>query len=274
MKEKIAIVGFSQSSRHLAPYDSDDFEIWGCNHVWKFVPRVDVLFELHHEKMLAARYKEHWDDYRGWMTKTDIPIYMQEEYTEYPTSRRYPIEEMKKRFSFSNEIQQNGSRVAQEKAVFKSTISYMMALAIARQPKPKQINLYGIDMVDGTEWGPQRPDLMRFIGHARESGITVVIPEECALFREGGFSFYAYDESDYVDKYDRMIKEFQKRIKHYEGRMAALDKDNEYALAMTQTTNGAAQAIEKLIESGLFKEHKTDLEKIATGLTQGDRGWP
>jgi hypothetical protein len=185
----------------------------------------------------------------------------------------------------------------------------MFALAIARDPKPEQINLYGIDMVDGTEWGPQRPDLMRFIGHAREAGIAVVIPEECALFREGGFSFYAYDEADTADKYDRMIKEFQKRINHYQARMEALDKDNEYALAMCQTTNGAAQAIAKLIEDESFGESRAELEKIAAGyrqqadeheartkylnnemgqtdgmlqechdwirgLTQGDRGWP
>jgi hypothetical protein len=275
--------------------------------VWKFVPRVDVLFEIHTEDWLTIKYGENWPDYREWMTKTQIPIYMKDRHKDFPTSRRYPLDEMKKRFSFLEEVQQNGHRVGREKAVFKSTISYMMALAIARDPKPEQINLYGIDMVDGTEWGPQRPDLMRFIGHASEAGIKVLVPAECALMREGGFDLYGYDNVQ-PERYKRVIMEFEKRAKHYTNRFEALDKDCEYANAMNQTTSGAAQAIAALLaekepptKEKLQEIHKAyrqsadeweakskyfmnemgqtdgmlqECQDWLRQLTQGDRGWP
>ena len=30
-KKRVAIIGMATTSRHLAPYDDDEFEIWGLN---------------------------------------------------------------------------------------------------------------------------------------------------------------------------------------------------------------------------------------------------
>ena len=60
-----------------------------------------------------------------------------------------------------------------------SSVSYMLALAISR--KPEAIGLFGVDMVNGEEYGYQRPNAAYLIGLARGKGIEVVLHPDSRL---------------------------------------------------------------------------------------------
>lgn len=81
----------------------------------------------------------------------------------YLDKHNYPLDKVVEKF---------GSRY------FTSSIAYMLALAIMK--KPKEINLWGIDMEAGTEYVHQRPCVLYWIGQAEARGITVTTSSNLA----------------------------------------------------------------------------------------------
>jgi hypothetical protein len=53
--KKLALVGFAQTNRDLAPFDNSDYEIWSVNHSWgmAFLKRCDVFFDLHPQSWIT-----------------------------------------------------------------------------------------------------------------------------------------------------------------------------------------------------------------------------
>jgi len=202
-KKKVAVVGFSEKSRDLAPYDDDSFEIWGCNHLYRLIPRGDVWFELHHHGELEAKYGSNWPEYQEWLKKTKDPVYMLEKYPDFPASARYPIEKVTE---FLAGFQLRGPDEEEESPYFASTIAYMFALAF--MDKRPEIHIYGIDMVIDSEYAVQRPNIEYMIGLARGRGIKVVLPKECAILK--GRRLYAYEHETW--KYADTITAMRKRI--------------------------------------------------------------
>jgi hypothetical protein len=160
--DKVAFVGFSTTTRHLAPFDLDTFEIWGVNNIYAYVPRIDVLFELHdkHEALTVKRHKDHYNWLKNEAKKQNIPVYMLAQYTEVPTSIAYPIKEIRAEFG----------------DFFTTSIGYMLALAILMEYK--EIHLYGIGAGDDAygEYIDQRENIAYYVGLARGRGIFVYIP--------------------------------------------------------------------------------------------------
>jgi len=152
MNKKVAIVGFSDISRDLAPYDDPEWEIWGTNHVYQYVPRVDRIFEIHKIGELEAKYGDAWPAYRKFLSEFRGPVYMLERREGFPTSCRLPIDELKSEFSFLNEeikttdvpvdVRTVLSRERKDAVTFKSTISYMVGMAILQGADV--IGIYGV----------------------------------------------------------------------------------------------------------------------------------
>jgi hypothetical protein len=175
-KWKVAICGYAPSSRDLAPYDDDSYEIWGVNELYMLNKRIDVLFEMHHYKFLTA--KERNPNHLKWLQNAKIPIIMLQHYNDIPTSVPYPLGEIEKKFG----------------TYWTNSISYMIALAV--HLNFKQIDIYGIDMAtqnqNNGEYSMQRPSVEYFIGVAQGAGIKVVIPPQCDLLKT---QFrYGYDQ--------------------------------------------------------------------------------
>src|SRR4051812_42075286 len=84
-RKKLAIVGFSESSRHLAPYDNDEFDIWAMNQLYRHIPRATAWFEIHQRKDFLADQVP-GTDYLQWLKDCPIPIYMIEKFTDIPNS--------------------------------------------------------------------------------------------------------------------------------------------------------------------------------------------
>lgn len=234
-RTKLAIVGFSEKTRDFAPYDDPEWEIWGCNHVYRFIPRVDVLFEIHKIGELQAKYgPEKWKVYSDWLKSTDAVVYMQDTSEEFPNVKRLPIEQLESEFSyFLEHVEWTGSGVGDRNvtkrerfpyAQFKSTPAYMLAMALLEGFK--EIAVYGLDMAIDSEWHFQRMNMSFLLGWARGAGVELTLPETSALLREAGMRLYGYEESQ-AEKYKPVIDRLGNRIKELDAQLQKMDNQNE-----------------------------------------------
>lgn len=198
-KKKVAICGFAPSSMHLAPYDDDEFEIWGCNEFYSVAERVDVLFEIHSRKFLVNKKRN--KDHLKWLTENKkIPVFMQQKYDDIPASIKYPLKELTERYG----------------NYFTNSISYMLALAIDLEFE--EIHVYGVDMATSEEYGPQRPSVEYFLGICKAAEIMsgkckLYIPPECDLLKT--FFLYGFDD----DKITEMKLKMESRKAELQGRL-------------------------------------------------------
>lgn len=184
----IAIVGCSQS-KDLAPFNDANFEIWGVNNLYPFIPRATRWFEIHEITLVNGVYLRRGSPvFRGqpvveylknlgeFAAKHNIPVYMQKKWDIVPTSVVYPLEEIVKTFG----------------EYFTNTVSYELALAIYEKLKgtsnAEEIHVYGVDMAVDTEYHHQRPSCEYFLGIIRglELGgmkIKHYIPDEADLLK-------------------------------------------------------------------------------------------
>jgi hypothetical protein len=212
-KEKVAIVGFAPSSMGLAPFTDKSFEIWGVNDVYRVVPRVDVLFELHSYGLLTSKDKARVNgNHVEWLQNNKtVPVFMQRHYDDIPMSLPYPLEQVTDAFG----------------RYFTNTISYEVALAILLGFK--EIHLYGIDMATDSEYGDQRPSVEYFLGLAAGRGIKVYVPNECDLLK--CWHLYGYEDVQAEQTAVRgkaRLAELQNRINSYsQQELAARDAKNQ-----------------------------------------------
>jgi hypothetical protein len=126
--KKVAIVGFSQHKVE-APYNDPTFEIWGLNDLHESIPRWNRWFEMHSDKQIKDYCsRKQGVPYLEGLSKLNVPVYMQKQRPEVPTSVEYPIERMKAQFG----------------DYFTNSISYMLAMAI--DEGYQVIHVYGVDM--------------------------------------------------------------------------------------------------------------------------------
>jgi hypothetical protein len=167
---KVAIVGLSESSKHLAPWGSD-WEMWGL--AWDVDRyRFDRVFEMHDRRDLTKFYG---DELGSYLEKLDActKVYMQEPFPEVSGSVYYPF-----------------GRVAEVCGDYwESSIGYALALAITLGAD--EIAIYGVDMRADEEYAYQRPNCEYLIGLAKGRGIKVRIPESSPLLKFSGFDGYA-----------------------------------------------------------------------------------
>ena len=153
MALKVAIVGLSPTSHHLAPWGNTDWELWGLTwDVDRF--KFDRTFEMHDIHTLEQKYIDYLDG---------LAPYMQEAYESVPGAKRYPFEEV---------AQTTGD-------YWCSSVGYMLALAI--HEGASEIGLYGVDMKSTEEYAYQRPNVEYLIGLARGKGIKVHIPDSSPI---------------------------------------------------------------------------------------------
>lgn len=162
---KVAIVGSSNTSRHLAPYDDFSWDIWTLNDMHTIAKRFDRHFELHSQRII----EKDKDDLAGeieWLkSNITVPVYMAEPADWVPMAVQYPTETIVKEFG----------------SYFTNSISWMIALAIYEGVD--ELGIWGVDMAHGTEYAAQRPSCEYMIGIARGRGIPVFIPEQSDLLK-------------------------------------------------------------------------------------------
>jgi hypothetical protein len=176
---KVALIGWGKT-KNLAPFNDNNFEIWGLNDLYEVIPRWDRWFEIHKrceiDNYLTRTNKK---NYIEGLNSLNCPIYMQDKYKDISCSLPYPLQRMINKYGY----------------YFTSTMAYMLALAI--DEGFKEIHLYGIDCETNQEYAEQRACIERLIGYAEGKGIKVYIPNESPLLKH--WCLYGY-EDDILEK--------------------------------------------------------------------------
>lgn len=162
-RDKLAIVGYATSSRDLAPFDDPAYDIAGLNQIYRFLPREDVHMDIH-----VNWYEENVEgtDHKGWIRNCGIPVLMTQTSPDLPTSVRYPIEQI---------IQLGTDYLT-------SSVAFYIAWGIYQGYK--EIALFGIDLVVGTEYEFQKACAEFWLGVAHGKGIDLRIPPQSALLKQ------------------------------------------------------------------------------------------
>jgi hypothetical protein len=207
-RSKVCIVGYADNSRHLAWYDDPDCEIWGVNMLYRFIPRMDRLFQIH--KDWGDRTK--WapgHDHAKWIREAPIPTYMIAPEADLPRSVAYPYRWVQEQLGLAGESDIPGSGLD----YFTSTIAYMYALAIAEGFTT--IGIYGIDLIIGREYFFEKACVEFYMGLAHGRGISIQRPANSALLWQS--HRYGYDEEpDYgfysLSKLGQRMDQLVKRV--------------------------------------------------------------
>lgn len=247
-QQRICIIGFSNSTRDLAPTD-DSWEYWGMNHLYPHVERPwSRWFEMHPFSWIRAR--EHkWRGYVEWLRNRPFPVMMLDESVDVPYAVSYPLAEIRQDLNWP---------ALMEEDYFASTPAY--AFAYAMMLKPERIAVYGIDMVKEDEYIVQRANFEFLLGIAHGRGIELEIPPGSALLKAAWL--YGYEESPL----ERMESERQdqiERCKQLDDEANELMTQVQKARADYHTHNGALQ------ESKIRLEHLNDLLR---GALYGQHG--
>lgn len=163
---RVAIIGTCPSSRMLAPFDDESWEIWACSvdNIGK-LPRVSRWFELHGD--LGWENPPEWENrFINWLNSQDFTLYVQLKHLFRENAIRFPYEEMIKEFGTY---------------WFTSMFAWMMAFAI--KEGAAEIGLFGADMAANSEYGYQKPAMRRFIELAEDRQIKVTAPMESDILQ-------------------------------------------------------------------------------------------
>ncbi len=162
-RDKLAVVGFATSTRDLAPFDDPEWDIAGLNQLYRMIPRADIWMDIH----------VNWDeenvegtDHEGWIRDCGIPVLMSRVHSELPTSVSYPVDAV----------------IAGATDYLTSSVAFYIAWAIHQGYK--EVALYGIDLVVGTEYEFQKSCAEFWIGVAHGKGMKVTLPPQCALLKQ------------------------------------------------------------------------------------------
>lgn len=212
--DKLAIVGFSETTRDQAPYDDPDTEIWLCNRLGViFEPlegkRWDRHFDPHPLDWSKINHKEpDWETYAEWFAKDhgDRLVYLPRldpETLEVPNAVAFPKEEV---------IAGVGGR-----EYFTSAIGWQLGLALLLHQmygSPKWIGMYGIDLRGPLEYEFQRPNAEWLLGLAEGRGVELYIPEESALLnRDNRAPLYGVEiYSGFMGEIEKALEEDVKRV--------------------------------------------------------------
>ena len=186
VRDKVAIVGFAGTSRHLAPYDDDEFEIWGLNEAHRadknqklWMRRITRWFQLHQRwdftKKNNIAYVEHFE----WLQKEHpFPIYMVEHHDDVPSSIKFPLDEICDEF-LSNSVRGILDKKEVMNKYFTSSFAYMCSMALYLGFK--EIAVFGFEMGTDTEYRYQKGSTEYWLGIAAGRDVKTFIPTECKL---------------------------------------------------------------------------------------------
>lgn len=164
-RKKLAIVGFSSSTRMDAPYEDPTWAIVGLNQLYRFIPRHDLWFEIHHREMFTSDIVRD-TDYVGWLQRSVVPIIMQATQPDMPLSVRFPQEQA---------IEYVG------RDYFESSIAFMLIWAALQGYE--EVGIWGVDLIIGQEYEYQKPNLEYLLGLVQARGMKVYIPPQSALLK-------------------------------------------------------------------------------------------
>lgn len=180
IKERIAVVGFCQTSREYTPWDDPRYTIIGLNRGSIFMKRADIWYDLHSPLIRGWKHRRP-GKHLEFLKNFPGPVFLHEVDPEIPNSVRYPFEEVTEDLGANVfRMTADGTRTdSKTRPYYDSSIAYELALAIHWQPK--EIMLVGVDLNTESEYKWQRSGVQWLLGVASGRGIDVVLPDNCPL---------------------------------------------------------------------------------------------
>jgi len=216
IKMKLAIVGSEQQTRHLAPYDNPDYDIWVFNE-WAnadWCKRWTACLQIHEPQVYQNPNNDkdpsHWE----WLQKDHgKTIWMQEIDPRVPNSVKYPKNEIIERF-FSGLLYEGLPQ-----KYIRATISYAIALAIFTGYD--EVDIYGVELANHAEFRSQRDNFIFWIGVARGAGVKINLHCCKGLFEKPLYGYEGYVQEDEIQRYvegiNQQLEENRSQAKVLEG---------------------------------------------------------
>lgn len=186
---KVAIVGFSETTRGMAPFEDRTWEIWSLGSMARQCPRITRAFEFHNEAELRRVHKATYDDFIGWYAAQaerepgSVIVSHLGPLAGRPGVERFPLIEITRSiFGVHGEARVRDALAhggALPGVLWTNSIAYMMALALYEGVS--HVGLFGVDMAHQIEYVEQRHGVTLLLGMLMGRGIHVHIPPQSAL---------------------------------------------------------------------------------------------
>lgn len=237
-KKKVAIIGYT-SSKDLAPYDDPEFEIWGINDIYRYIPRFDRFFQLHRPESCDQEHKKHperdnWEMNRAAISNMKCPVYLQEADPEIPQTIKFPLKEIIEMFA-PYFIEPEHAKY------FTNSISYLTAFAIYEGFE--EIHIYGVDMAMASEFSQQRPSCEFWLGVAVGKGIIIHVPNQADLLKAR--FLYAYED----ERKDPFMRKLEQVRADLNTKRLNAEEQEKYWREMKMQFIGADGGIKEMIAS-------------------------
>lgn len=266
-RKKVAIVGFCNPHREWAPYDNPDFEIWGLNRGYIFMPRADRWFEMHgrHIFTLQDRRPGNHVDY---LHNFPGPIYMHQSEPEVPNSIALPLEELANMLGpwFWRVFQPDRygamtTKSTEDEPYLSSSIAFEIALAIYEGFE--EIHLFGIDLNTDSEYAWQKPGVEFLIGFAGGRGQKVFIPEGCPLLKGTLYGRgYLSPQGEQIS-----MEQLQTRMKALQAEQDAIQRElNQVLGAHRELTQYVQAQMVPGIDHEKTDQRRQEMEKVIGNL--------
>ena len=251
-RKKIAIVGFAASSRDLAPFDDPTWSLVGMNQIYRHLPRLSAHFDVH---MNWRESNVEGTDHPRWLRECGMPVYMCQYEPEIPTCVNYPLQEVIKRvagvdyftssvafmvawaiYLFDQQVDEETAqlrdRAGDGDAADREILSdpFAMRKWTAERYAERELALYGIDLIVGTEFDFQKSCVEFLLGLAQARNITIRLPEACALLKQRWRYGYQSEPDGGIIKQSELKK-----------RQSALTEERDQLMARLRTIDGALQ---------------------------------
>ena len=242
--DRLVIVGCADSKNYLPP-DHENCEFWGVNNLYLSLKRNWTRwFEIHHITHDGTNFRRRGSlEFRGQSVNQYLaqlsehvkcPIYMQKRWSHVPQSVEYPLNHILATFSQAGgwfnvspkEMGVENWNLAEKRAYFTNTISYMLCLGILEGFK--EIYIIGVDMAVATEYGTQRSSCEVFLGWAIGKGIKIFIPDDADLLKTHFlYGFHEPQKQAWDKKVDGMLTAMQKRQRDAQNKLVIASKEVE-----------------------------------------------
>lgn len=240
-KNKVAIIGMHARTRDDAPYKSKDFEIWISNEMHGYVPRFDVLFEVHDWREFQAK-KRNSKHYDWMMENVKYPIYMSKKFKEIPMCTLYPYQAI---------IAEYGQYIV-------STVVLQLLLAIYMNYD--EIHIYGCELsTKEEEYSLQKACFEHHLGYAlglrKATGRPIIfVPKNSELLK----SAHVYGR-DGVSQLPYLLLEAKqaavKEIKKATQKLLDIEANRNYQ-------HGRIDAINELQHLAYFQNRDAEKDKL------------
>ena len=304
-KRSVAVVGFAWDSLQFAK-DSQADEMWTVNFAWDYpVPRIDRLFEIHPIEVLAFNAKRgkggRDEKHFKWLQEEhDFPIYTYADYTgknvldgledilvAWLLNGRLSEKTYQKYWVLYQDIIENPPRIPNsvpyifenldsifellhrenrpDQVYMPSTISYMLAMAIFEGFE--RIEIYGVEMSEGTEYKYQLRGTEALMMYAMGKGIDVCLTEHCKLmnikpYHEGLQMITRQTLEKHKKIYEQKRVDALTKTNFVRGQMETAEKDKTAEFAEMQKNIDDEKNIQKknALEKQ-FKQYKRAIEE-------------